>query len=507
MAVTVPSGDKYKNIRGILAILERDFPDLVASVTDARMERWIKEINEGGRTDDDVRDDIAKYIIGEERLMQTYGITAEEAQKVILGGNEGGTNFSELTVSDPGVGLEKKTPPEEDLEEEGVGVGELTILTSDEMNWYFDPSSGKWMVSYGLPGSDREVVFEATPEQMDTLFGEGFRPEDFDRISTRELLARDGVTFAGDISEMEGTGSFEGEMERVIALALDEGKLPEWAEGSAEIMDILFIAQSEGKSNNWVLEQISGTAEFEQRFPGIKTMQKEGNMELAEAVTGYLEYEAGVNAAMKASGLDQETTPELVGELINAGHSLTVINSTVQGFNRMQKFAPALKAFNDVLAGQGLDTITNINDILDFVAGRSSSEVYDIYEATSIQEAAVGAGLGHIFSVQDAMDVAYATDQTLQSATQGMAKAAEMLLRMRHEVDTGKFGLEESELIDISLGMAPRSGRTGAEINESINRAVSSARGSLQKRAQAFKSFDTSGTPQVASLRRARQAE
>jgi hypothetical protein len=88
-----------------------------------------------------------------------------------------------------------------------------------------------------------------------------------------------------------------------------------------------------------------------------------------------------------------------------------------------------------------------------------------------------------------------------------MQQAAKLLLRMRHEVDTGKFGLDHEELIDISLGQPARSGRSTAEIHDSINRAVASAQGSLKRRARSFQSFDAAGTPQAASLRRARQQQ
>lgn len=468
---------KYAETLEMLKRLQKEHPEKFAGLLNQpdRMQEWVDKIDSGERDDAATAADIDKYIIA--------GATA---------------------TGDPGLPTSPGTVDEEPGGG-GIGTGGLTILTGKEMEWFFDPSTGKWMVAYGLPGSSRKIIFEATTEDMDALFGEGMRPTEYEEVSTRDLLAREGVTWAGSIREMEGTGTLEGEMERLIALALDEGKLPDWATDSAEILDILFIAQSEGKSSEWTLEQISGTEEFKQRFPGLEEMRKSGNMNLSEAVAGYLEYEAGVNAAMKAAGLDQEATPELIGDLINAGHSLTVINTTVTGYNRMKKYAPALEAFNAVLESMGMEAITDINDMLDFVAGRSSQEVYDIYEASSIHEAAVAAGLGHLFSVEDAIETAYATNQTLESATLGMAKAAEMLLRMRHEVNVGQFDLEENELIDVSLGMTPRSGRTLAEINESINRAVASARGSLQNRAKSFKSFGAAGTPQAASLRAARQ--
>ena len=513
---------KYSTTLAMLKILQRDFPKKFAGLLNQpeRMAEWKKKIDSGARSDDQTRDDIAKHIIGEELLMETYGLTAEEAQGLILGGNEGGTNFSDLSpdqlpgaVVDVGGGVDTKkgVPKEENIAEEGVGGKgpdedtQLTILTGKEMKWFFDPSTGKWYVEYGLPGTDRSVIFEADPDQMDALFGTGQRPVDFERKTLKELTQRPLTTFAGNVSQMSGTGTFEGEVERVIALALDEGVLPEWALKDGEAMGIIFVAQSENKSDDWVLNQLSKTKGFKERFPEIGKFKDDNNLTLVEAITGFLEMEAGVNQALKATGQEGSADPATIGALLAAGHSLKTLQDTITGFARLEKFAPAMDAFNKVLAAHGLAPIVSIQDMLDFVSGKASSEIYDLYEASSITEAAIAAGLGDVFSVEDAIDLANATDQTLQSATQGMQKAAELLLRLRHEVNVGKFGLDHEELLDISLGQTPRSGRPASEILESINRAVAAAQGRLQKRATPFRSFSSEGQPQAASLRGLRQ--
>lgn len=415
-----------------------------------------------------------------------------------------------ISARDPGV------PTAEERAETGVGVDDgdddtpdLTILTGKEMKWFFDRGQGKWFVQYGLPNSDRVMVFEAEPDQMDALFGTGMRPDDYQLIATKTLLARQNVTFSGNIAEMEGTGSFEGEVERITQFALDEGKLPEWAKKDGVALDIIFTAQSEGKSTEWTIEQLSKTQGFKERFPNIMQFKDSNNLSLTEAIGGFLEMEAGVNNALRSTNtgfaMNTIADPAQIGALLSMGHSLKTVQDTVTGFRRMEKFAPAMDAFNQVLVEQGQQPITKIDDMLDFVAGRSSATIYDLYEASSIQEAAVGAGLGDVFSAQDAIGLANATNQTLGTATQGMQKAANLLLRMRNEVDVGKFGLDHEELIDISLGQTPRSGRSQSEILENVNRATLSAQKSLQQRGGPHKSFSQQGTPQAASLRGLRQ--
>jgi len=524
----VPSGSQYNELRWTLAILKRDFPQDYAGLTnqDARIQGWVTEIDSGsGRDADQIRDDIVKYVMDRETTKQVYGISDEEFDQLVLGANEGGINFADLaarggsvgsgsqTKDAGGVDVSKGAEAEESINKTGVGIDDnnpdtpdLKILTGEKMKWYFDKSSGKWYVEYGLPNSDRNMIFEAEPDQMDALFGAGFRPDSFQYQSLKNLAGRQNSTFSGNISEMEGTGTFEGEVARVTALALDNGRLPDWASENGEAMDIIFTAQSEGKSTDWTLDQLSKTAGFKQRFPSIDKFMKENNLSLGEGISGFLEYEAGLKQALQSVGQSADAaSPELVGKLLDAGHSITVVNDTVNGFRRMKEYAPAMQAFNSVLASQGLDQITDIQGMLDFVQGRSSADVYDLYEASSLAESAAGAGLGDIFSAEDALSAAKAGSHSLESATQGMQKAAEMLLRLRHEVDVNKFGLDHEELIDISLGQAPRSGRSQAEVLENVNRAVSSAQAGLQKRAQAFKQYGSGGQPQAASLRGLRQ--
>jgi len=407
-----------------------------------------------------------------------------------------------------GTTTTKGTPAEESVAETGIGGGgpdpdtQLTILTGDEMKWYFDKSSGKWYVEYGLPNSDRTVVFEATPEEMDSLFGTGMRPSQYDDSFTlTSLVTQPNVTFAGSIVEMSGTGSFESEVARVTALGLDGGLLPDWAANDPQVMDIIYVAQAENKSTDWIINQMSQLDSFKARFPGIDLIQQEGNLTLAEGVDAFLEYEAGLRATLKSVGNETEVTPDLVSGLITAGHSLTVVQDTVRMMDRATKYAPALEAFNAVLQSQGFAPLSTLAEVLEFVSGQASSDLYDLYEASTFAEAAGAAGLTAQFSADDAMTAAMATagSVTLDSAMKGMQQAANALLRLRHEVDMGKYGLNADDLIDLSLGMAPRSGAELSQINEMMNRAVGEAKGNANT-LKPFYGYDEKGAAKLGSF-------
>lgn len=385
-------------------------------------------------------------------------------------------------------------------------VPRLRILDGRNRQFYRD--GDKWYVTYGL-ASGRNLIFEATEEEMTNLYG-SWRPP-AQSATLKSLTQREGYTYAGSIDEVSFTGDspqwLEDEVQRVTTLALDEGILPEWARQDQAALDILYIAQSEGKSNDWVLQQLSSLDSFKERFPGLQNIQDLLGGDLATSIDSWLEFEQGINQALAAYGKsEQAVTPALVGELLAGGHSLTTIQTTIATFDRMEKFAPAFNAFNSVLAASGLDQMTTLDDMFQFAAGMAPSEMYDIYEASSIAEAMEVAGLGDLFTAEDAIQIGLETEQTLESATQAARKSAEMLLRLRHEVNVGDFGLDHEELIDISFGRAPRSGRNEAEVMDNINRAVTTAKAHIEtKRADPFKSFAATGTIRSASLGNLRQ--
>ena len=409
------------------------------------------------------------------------------------GGGGGGTATSSTT----GTAAAPTAPTRTD------DVPTLSILDGRNRKWYRD--GDRWYVGYGMEFG-RELVFEATSEQMDALFGTGPRPR-ATSTSLKALTGSSGVTFAGSITEVEGSGWFEDEVDRVIALALDEGILPSWAQQDGAALDILFIAQSEQKSNDWVLQQLSGLDSFKARFPGLKNIQDLLGGDLETSIDAWLEFEQGTKQALAAYGKsDQVVNPAMVGELLAGGHSLTTIQTTIATFDRMEKFAPAFEAFNSILEAQGMGTMDSLDDMFQFASGVAPSEMYDVYEASSIAEAMDVAGLGDIFSAEDAIEIGLETEQTLSSATKAAQKSAEMLLRLRHEVNVGDFGLDHEELIDISFGRAARSGRSEAEIMDNITRAVTTAQQNIQtKRAEPYKAFSSQGTIQAASLGNLRQ--
>ena len=516
-------------VQNIVDFIRKTWPDIV--IDDSRVAGWIDEINNGtgrGRTIEELRMDIFKYVVTPERVNEyvseaftSRGMTIETGEETeeeriariseeLMSGSRtfhefGQTMDSLAPQQDAGGGVDvtDEGNPDESVDEEMVGGKSddtVGILTSKSMKWHFDPNTGKWFVSYGLP-SGRRVAFEASGTQLDKIFGEGFRPDAYETLEdTASFLAQDGMTYGGNISEMEGSGSFEAEIARVTALALDEGMLPDWAKQDPAVMDIIFIAQSEGKSTDWVIEEISKLPSFAERFPNISALTDTG-LNIVDAVTGFLEMEKGIKAMITREGGDPiSVTPEMVGGLIAQGHSLTDVEHVFRTFDHMSKNQGALDAFNDVLAARGMQPLT-AEQQFEFMEGSAPAELYDIWEETSLHRAAEDAGLS--IGVDAAIDLAKRTEglTSYEGALEGLSAAARNLLQFRTEIGLEQYGLNEQDLIDLSLNLAPSSGTSQADIARGIERAVSAARAQKDRaRVNPFKRFTDQGVPEAASL-------
>jgi len=381
------------------------------------------------------------------------------------------------------------------------GIGkDVKILVGKDMKWYYDQTTGNWYVAYKLPGSERYMVFEANGSEMDAIFGEGQRPTSYEPMSFGDITQQEGFTFGGNIMDVEGDGTFEGEVERVIALALDEGILPDWAQESDAVLDLLYIAHAEGKPTDWLIENLAMLPEFKARFPGIEAFEATG-LNIIESVESFLELESGVKKLILADGGDPASvTPDMIGDLVAQGHSLTDVSTVFDIFDRLESHAGALEAFNEVLVANGMDPL-DADDAFEFMAGNAPQEVYDLWEQSSLHQAAIESGLD--IGVEGAIDLAKRTEglTSYAGAMEGLTNAATNILRFRGEIGLDRFGLNEQDLIDLSLGLAPSSGASQADIGRNMERAFGAAKAKRDRaRVNPFKRFTDEGVPQSASL-------
>ena len=343
----------------------------------------------------------------------------------------------------------------------------------------------KWIVMYQLPGG-QQVFFEATPEQMTALFGTAGAPQSFGQLTQSELDSRSNSEswfFAGNVAEVETpTGeSFQTAYERAIASGLGTGVIPEELRSDTQIQSLMFLAEHEDWSDDRLLEQVSKTSAFVTRFPEIGTFRKQG-LDIAQSVQAYREYENLVNQ-LNIQYEGREATRDEINSLIRGQKSAKAIQKTYDIFERFEENANALKAFNEILTSRGMNEL-DADGMFDFLSGNAEDDVYEVYAESSVLEAGQAAGLGDVLSTGDVSAIVnfLGPDVPFERAFEGMNQAARLILQFRGDIDMGS--LDPDDLIDLSLGVAPRSGRNQADIAQEMERSLSSARAFLNKRAR-----------------------
>jgi hypothetical protein len=375
-------------------------------------------------------------------------------------------------------------------------------MSSPTLRWFFDPETGKWYASYQLPNSTLRIFYEATGKQLDAIFGANMRPTDYTNRTFANLTNRQ--TFSGGIGEVQVGGSFESHVKRVIALALDDGELPDWAKQDAAVEGLLYVMVTEDKSAEWFIEKAAKLDSFKARFPHLQKLIGQG-LSTTEAVSSFLEFEAGVKKTFAQYGRKPDAVdPNLIGKMLVRGHSLDDVNFVFSGFETLRQNKGAFQAFNQVLAARGLDPLGK-RDQLDFLAGRSPVAMYRIWEEASFNRAAQDAGLD--IGVRAAMRLARRTEgmSTYDQALEGLQNAASSILRYRADLALERYDLDQDDLIDISLGLAPRSGRSQADVGRNMERALAAGRAGVDgPRATRFRRFSDEGVPEGVSTTRSR---
>jgi hypothetical protein len=486
----IPAGEKYAVLRAALAILKRDFPQKYEGLTKQpqRVLSWLQ------KEPDQARDDIFQYIIGEQLLMDKYGVDEATAEKIILGGNEGGVNLSDVIKQtpdkfgvSPGEGKGKDTAP-------------VLRIMKGNIRWYKDRKSGLYYVEYTLPNNAGTILFEAEQEQIQEIFGRSV-PTGYTLFNFEQHVGQDNVYYGGNVAEVEGDGDFGNEVRRVTALALDQEDLPDWLRKDQKALDLLYVKVAENRSNEWFWEQVSRLPSYKAQYPGIEKLIATG-LDRVDAQATFNEYEIRLKRLHSAAGYSPDAISRgTIGALITKGYSIDQVTESYSVWKRLNDHAPALEAFNQILVASGQKALSGV-DMYKFLTGQAPAEIYDLYEASYLREAAAGSGLGDIFSAEEAIDLASFTAENLNvnSAYEAFRDVASQALRFRHELDVGQYGLDVDDLIDLSFGRPPRSGKDAAEVGEVLARITQAAQAARGGRINPFIGFTPEGRPQARSL-------
>tara|TARA_A100001011_G_scaffold271857_3_gene281146 strand:+ start:1236 stop:3113 length:1878 start_codon:yes stop_codon:yes gene_type:complete len=328
-----------------------------------------------------------------------------------------------------------------------------------------------YFVEYTLPGGNK-IYYYADRKDLDTLqgIGAGKEPPIVATVSYNEF--KQGRISGGSISDVVGTEEhYSTRVERTLMAPTGDLLLPTWANDDPEIKDLFYVAIAENWSDTKFLREMAKKNSFKERFPAFQDMLSLTGGNHQQALVNYQEYETRVRELNNRYG-ESADSQALAAEAIKNGFTLDDLSATYDIFERAEQNSSTLLAFQKVINAEGLSfSVTDPQGIVQFFKGTAPTQIYDLYEASSITEQASKLQLNDL-SVDEALEIAKNTPGQLtnQQVSSALQSAAQTLLRYREYVDLGSYGLDADQIINLSLGYREPGGMTETELATSLSR-------------------------------------
>lgn len=332
-----------------------------------------------------------------------------------------------------------------------------------------------YFIEYTLPGGNK-IYYYADRSDLDALegIGAGNEPPIAATVSYNDF--KQGRISGGSIADVVGTDeNYATRVERTLMAPTGDLLLPEWANNDLEIKDLFYIAVAENWTDTKFLREMAKKNSFKERYPAFQDMLSLTGGDHEQALVNYQGYERRVRELNNRYG--EETDPiALAAESIKKGFTLDDLSQTYDIFERAEQNAGALLAFQSVVKAEGLDfDVTSPQGIVDFFKGTAPTQIYDLYEASSITEQASKLNLDNL-SVEEALEIAKNTPGQLtnQQVSSALQSAAQSLLKFREYIDLGSYGLDADQVINLSLGYKEPGGMTEIEMASAMSRIIQS---------------------------------
>lgn len=383
---------------------------------------------------------------------------------------------------------------------------------------------------YKLPGTgERFVYYEFNLEEAKTYFGGSL---DGAKIRSRDpgFLQRKQVQgtyihagFAAETYAQTEGESFRDRYDRTVrartqdALSGPNRGLIQGLIKDPIVQDTMFIAYDKGWDSGQILEDLhrQGQETVVARYPNLPDMMNLTGQDAAQTVAVIRNYEQSVTDAFVSRGFDPPTTQE-IGEMMTSRKDLNYINSTLDNivlFRRnpqlFDHLSQVLAVTNPQLANE-LNFLEDEDAILDFLEGGNTTLEHE-YEMARLSHTVEAQGLQDYLEAHEVVDLygRIAGTDIMQRWGGNLAyplqNAARSILNLRHDINLKRYGLNPDDIIDLSVGLRPKSGVNPQDLRETMSRVLEEAERATEDRAQPLYRFDDNGVPQAISLRKIRQ--
>ena len=260
--------------------------------------------------------------------------------------------------------------------------------------------------------------------------------------------------FGGGVSDVVGTlEHYDTRIERTLMTPTGELSLPSWANDSAEIRSMFYVGVAENWTLSRYLKEIAKTSAFTERYPAFGDMLTMTNGDHESALENYKEYEYEIQL-LKNRYSEDVSVKDLTNQAIKKGYSIEDIKRTFDVFERAEQNADSLIAFQSIVDASGINfSVLDAQGMVDFFEGSAPTEIYDLYEASSIAEQARKFELTNM-SAEEALAIAKSTPGQLQQQqiNANLQAAAQQIARFRQYIDLEKYGLTADDITNAALG-------------------------------------------------------
>ncbi len=477
------------------------------TVSEDRIAGWEEELAAGtGRNMTDLRSDVLKHVVGEDKLktyigeqFESRGLSADDERITRIAGEflTEGRQFNEFqsTLDDFGTAADTST---------GGGIflggGQLTRITRAGQD-------SLWAITYTYAGIQHVYTFAGLKDMENSLGVGAWGSGTFDNLTLDESEVNDGDTWLlGDADMFVGqTGTYQGFFSDLMREAgLEAGsRNAGWAgrfANDAEVQRIIAMSTQGNWSDARQLAELRLTGIYQELYPGLDTLISAGSV---NPENDWHIYMADVSEGLSALGYAKDTDgtyrslmADMLGQQITAGEFKEFVPVFVRA-EQSPEFAAALNKWTE----QDLGMSIGFEEWFDVLAGTSTPELNQVVEKATLQFVADSSGT--TLSDEQISRLAELTEISEQQMRLAFNEAEQALLSVGSG-DLARFGLTEQALVSAAFGLESAGADplstdgtpfTSAEISKRARKARIELGLEDDRKANFFVGFDPQGRP------------